>query len=152
MRPLLLNFLLALTWAAITGVFSTRNLLIGFFLGFVILIFIDREYGRHALRILNFALFFIWDLIIANIRMAYTVLRPARTMRPGIIAIPLDAQTDNEITLVANLISLSPGTLSIDVSSDRKTLYVHEMFIDDVEELRAEIKRNYEWRLLKVLR
>lgn len=157
MRLLLINFLLALAWASVTGVFSVRNLLIGFALGFGILLFADRSteqrsYITLVLRVLDFMAFFIWDLIRANIRMAYTVIFPSRTMRPGIVAIPLDAKTDVEIMLVANLISLTPGTFTIDVSTDRKTLYVHEMYIDDVELLRHDIKRHYEHRLLRVLR
>lgn len=157
MRLLLINFLMALAWASVTGVFSLRNLSIGFILGFVILIYTDRStekrsYITLAIRAADFLVFFFWDLIIANIRMAYTVLFPARTMRPGILAIPLDAKTDVEIMLVANLISLTPGTFTIDVSTDRRTLYVHEMYIDDVDLQRNEIKRHYEHRLLKVLR
>lgn len=157
MRSFSLNLLLALIWAGITGVFTPGNVLIGFVLGLLILIFSDRATaGRShiivAARTFDFAVFFLWDLILANVRMAYTVLSPSRTMRPGIIAIPLDAKSDIEITLVANLISLTPGTLSIDVSTDRKTLYIHEMFIDDVEVLRDEVKRRYEHRLLKAMR
>ena len=157
MRLLLINFLMSLAWASVTGVFSVRNLLIGFLLGFLILLFADRStekrsYTTLVIRVIDFAAFFLWDLIIANLRMAYTVLFPARTMRPGIIAVPLDAKTDAEIMLVANLISLTPGTFTIDVSTDRKTLYVHEMYIDDVELLRNEVKRHYEHRLLRVLR
>lgn len=157
MRSFFLNLLLAFIWAGITGVFTPGNILIGFVLGFLILIFSDRatEERSHiivAARTIDFALFFLWDLIIANMRMVYTVLSPSPTMRPGIIAVPLDAKTDLEITLVANLISLTPGTLSIDVSSDRKTLYIHEMFVDDVETLRSDVKRHYEHRLLRALR
>jgi multicomponent Na+:H+ antiporter subunit E len=90
--------------------------------------------------------------MVANIRMAHSVITPSTTMRPGVIAIPLSAKTDAEITLLANLISLTPGTLSIDVSTDRKTLYIHAMFIDDVDTMRYEIKTGFERRLLEVLR
>ena len=72
-------------------------------------------------------------------------------MRPGIIGLSLEVSSDLEITIFANLISLTPGTLSIDVSSDRKVLYIHAMYIDDLEQLRAEI-RYLEQRLLDVMR
>lgn len=157
MRSLLLNLILAITWAAITGDFSAFNLALGFVLGFVILLFADRaneqrQYLTLFIRVLDFAIFFIVDFVLANIRMAYAVLFPSRTIRPGIVAIPLDAKTDLEIMLMANLISLTPGTFSIDVSTDRRTLYIHEMYIDDVEMLRHDVKRHYEFRLLRVLR
>jgi multicomponent Na+:H+ antiporter subunit E len=157
MRALLLNFLLALTWAAVTGIFSARNLTIGFVLGFFILLFADRTAGRASyigriIKLVSFIGFFFWELLKANIRMAHSVITPSTTMRPGVIAIPLSAKTDAEITLLANLITLTPGTLSIDVSTDRKTLYIHAMFIDDVDMMRYEIKAGFERRLLEVLR
>jgi multicomponent Na+:H+ antiporter subunit E len=75
-------------------------------------------------------------------------------MRPGVVAIPLDVQTDAEITLLANLITLTPGTLSLDVSTDRRVLYIHVMYIDndDVEAVRRKIKEGFERRVLEVLR
>lgn len=157
MRSLLVNFLLALTWAAVTGVFSARSLTIGFVLGFLILLFADRtterkSYVGRVLKLVSFILFFIWELTLANIRVAHSVIVPSKTVRPGIIAIPLSATTDAEITLLANLISLTPGTLSLDVSTDRRTLYLHAMFVDDVDMMRYEIKAGFERRLLEVLR
>ena len=73
-------------------------------------------------------------------------------MRPGVIGIPLDAKTDLEITMLANVISLTPGTLSLDVSPDRKTLYIHAMYVVDPDELRREIKDGLERRLMELLR
>ena len=68
------------------------------------------------------------------------------------VAIPLDAETDAEITLLANLITLTPGTLSLDVSDDRRVLYIHAMYVDDVEELRRSIKDGFEKRVMELLR
>ena len=73
-------------------------------------------------------------------------------MRPGVIGIPLDAETDLEITMLANVISLTPGTLSLDVSEDRKTLYIHAMYVENPDDLRTEIKDGLEKRLLELLR
>ncbi len=70
----------------------------------------------------------------------------------AIVAIPLDAKTDREITLLANLITLTPGTLSLDVSEDRRFLYVHAMFVEDVESFRDSIKNGFERRLLELMR
>ena len=72
-------------------------------------------------------------------------------MKPGVIAMPLEARTELEITMVANLISLTPGTLSLDVSDDRKVLYIHAMFLDDEEELRRNLKE-MECRALELFR
>jgi multicomponent Na+:H+ antiporter subunit E len=153
----LLNIILALAWAAVTGEFSPGNLLFGFFLGFIILSFTKRivgvsGYGRKALQVLGLIVFFIWELIKANLRVAYDVLTPGLQIRPGVIAIPLDVETDTEITVLANLITLTPGTLSLDVSSDRKVLYIHEMYIDNPDAVRRRIKEGFERRVIEVLR
>jgi multicomponent Na+:H+ antiporter subunit E len=73
-------------------------------------------------------------------------------MRPGIIAVPLDATGDGEIVLLAALINLTPGSVALDISPDRKTLYVHSMYVDSTEAARAEIKDGYERRVLQLLR
>jgi len=81
-------------------------------------------------------------------------LTPVSYVCPGVVAIPLDARTDVEITLLANLISLTPGSVSIDLSEDKSILYVHAMYIDggDVEAYRRSIKEGLERRVLEVLR
>ncbi len=157
MNGLLLNIMLALVWAFVTGSFTPRNLLGGFVLGFVILFFTRRivgapNYGRKVWQVLNLFGFFIKELIKANLRVAYDVLTPGLQIRPGVVAIPLDAKTDTEITVLANLITLTPGTLSLDVSADRRVLYIHAMYIHDPEQVRQEIKNGFERRVLEVLR
>jgi len=157
MNGFLFNIILALVWAFITGSFKPSTLLAGFVLGFVILFFTRRivgapDYGRKVWRVLNLFSFFMIELIKANLRVAYDVLTPGLQIRPGVVAIPLDAQTDTEITLLANLITLTPGTLSLDVSADRRVLYIHAMYIDDPEHVRQQIKNGFERRVLEVLR
>ena len=153
MRILLLNLLLALAWVALTGQFTPLNLLIGFGLSFVALWLTrsngDRpRYGQKIGAVLGFALFFLWDLFLANLRMAYLVFRPHQSLRPAIVAVPLELESDMEITLLANLISLTPGTLTLDVSDDRRMLYVHVADLrEDADSLRAEIKQGFERRI-----
>lgn len=156
---LLLNILLAFAWAALTGEFTPANLIFGFILGYAALWVTQRRRGRAAptyflkgRQVVGFSLFFAWELIKANLRVAYDVLTPHPRMTPGILAIPLDAETDAEITFFANLITLTPGTLSLDVSTDRRVLYIHAMYIEDKETFRKEIKDGLERRLLEVLR
>lgn len=110
------------------------------------------SYFRKLGQVLGFALFYVWEIILANFRVAYDMMTPTYRMRPGVVAIPLDAQTNAEITMLANLITLTPGSVSLDVSSDRRFLYLHAMYIDDVEQFRASIKNSLERRVLEVLR
>ena len=153
----LLVVLLALAWMALTGQFTFPNLVAGLALSYAMLWLMQRTLGpMHyfaiARRLPGFVLFFVWDLIKANLQVAYTVIRLRHELRPGIIAIPLEARTDVEITLLANLITLTPGSLTLDVSTDRRVLYMHAMHIDDVDGFRRGIKEGLERRLLEVVR
>jgi multicomponent Na+:H+ antiporter subunit E len=151
------NVLLALGWVAATGDFTFNNLAAGFIIGFLVLLVTRRIVGtpRYVSRVrqaFGLLFFFLWELLVANLRVAYDVLTPRHRMRPGVIAIPLDAKTDAEITILSNLITLTPGTLSLDVSADRSVLYIHAMYLDDIEAARYKIKNGFERRVLEVLR
>lgn len=157
MIPFLWNIFLATIWAFAVGEFTVGNLVVGFLLGYLVLwlsrdLLDARKYSATVPRLIEFTLFFLWELLLANIRIAYDVLTPTHHMRPGIIAMPLDARTDGEITLLANLITLTPGTLALDVSADRKTMYIHMMYIRDPEIDKKRIKDGFERRLLELLR
>lgn len=110
------------------------------------------NYFKKIPLTISFILYFIKELIVANLKVAFDIITPKDYMKPGIIAVPLDARTDLEIVLLANLLTLTPGTLSLDVSSDRKTLYVHALYVKDADSFRREIKDGLEKRLLEVLR
>lgn len=157
MNALLLNLLLALTWMAMNDDISLAGFVTGFLLGFVILFFAQsavgsRGYARRVARVAELLVFFVKELVVANLRVAYDVLTPGLRARPGILAVPLDVETDEEATLLANLVSLTPGTISLDVSPDRRTLFVHAMYADDPEQVKQDIKQGFERRVLRVLR
>ena len=148
MKLFLLNLVLALMWGAVTSSFAPNNLLFGFILGFASLWLVRDRFDHHnfyrPLRILRLALVFVKELILSGYRVARDTLSPRMSFTPAIIALPLDLKHDAEITLLANLISLTPGTLSVDVSDDRTTLYVHAMNVDDPDALCLEIKEGFE--------
>ncbi len=151
------NVVLALVWVALTGSFTGANLLLGFVLGYAILglALSDQpgvaKYVGKVPKFIGFVGFFLWELLVSNLKVAYDVLTPTHHMRPAVIAMPLDAKSDGEIPIVANLISLTPGTLSLDVSSDKKVLYIHVMYLTDRDEAIQSIKA-LEARALEVLR
>lgn len=94
---------------------------------------------------------FLWDMLVSSIQVARAVLSPRDITRPRLVTIPLRVQSDAGITLVANFISLTPGTLSIDVSPDRKTLLVHDLLAGDSSEgTREGVRTGIEARVLKV--
>jgi multicomponent Na+:H+ antiporter subunit E len=143
----LLNILLAVVWAVVNGRFTGRELAVGFLLGYLVLWLVRPAMpgsAYHAVlpRLFRFTLWYAAEMVKSNWRIAADVLTRKLRNKPGIIAVPLRAGTDLEITVIANLISLTPGTLSLALSADRATLYVHTMGIapDGVEALRAELQ------------
>lgn len=156
MTPFALNLVLALAWALVNGRFGLADLGVGFLGGFGCLwvvrdLFPDTRYFRKAIDTVRLAVSFLVDLVVSSVRVLHDVFTLTHHARPAILAVPLDARTDLEILMVANLVTLTPGTLSMDVTSDRRTLYVHVMFLDDAEALRASLKRGIERQVLEVL-
>ena len=95
---------------------------------------------------------FVRELVLSALKVAWLVVQPRPRIRPGIVAHPLTVTTDAQITLLANMITLTPGTLSVDVSDDRKWLYVHAIDIQSKDALIGEIAAGFETRILRVLR
>jgi multicomponent Na+:H+ antiporter subunit E len=158
MRYFLTNILLGILWLTLTGDFNFINFAFGIFIGYITLyltqIQSDSQYFTKVPKVFSFIGYFIWALAKANIKLAYDVVTPYKHyhMNAGIVAIPLSAETDVEITFLANFITLTPGTLCIDVSDDRSVMYVHFMYFENEIEARRQIKEGFEKRLLEVLR
>jgi multicomponent Na+:H+ antiporter subunit E len=153
----ILNLVFAGVFTILLGSGSISVFLSGFALGYAALwltkpLYRDTRYFKKLPKTINLSSYFLKELVISNLRVLWDVITPKHINRPGIIGVPLTAQTDLEIFVVASLISLTPGTLSIDLSADRKTLFVHVMFLDDVEKAREEIKNGLERRILEVMR
>lgn len=151
------NVILAVLWALASGSLTVGALATGFFAGLLVLFLTRRAIGAEAYllkfpRTIRLVLYFLYDLVTANLRLARDVVRGTHDLEPAIIAIPMDAESDGEITLLASLIALTPGTLTLDVSRDRKTIFIHSMYAGDVEEVRRQIKEGLEKKILDVTR
>ena len=150
---LLGSILLALAWAALQGEITLAHLLAGYLFGYVILAVLARggvlpsTLTSRTARAAGLAGFFAWELILANVRVAADVLRPRTSIQPAVLAIPLDVTTDGEILLLSMLINITPGSVTIDLSDDRRTLYVHVMHMSSPEASRREIKEGFERRV-----
>lgn len=157
MIPYVYNLSLMLVWVGITGEVSLSNLSVGFLLGYGVLAFAlssdprFRAYSRRLPRLVRFLLSFLKAMLISNLRVAYDVVTPTHMMRPAIICMPLEARTAGEITLLANLISLTPGTLSLDVDAEGQLLFIHVMYLDDEARTLRELK-DLEARMLELMR
>jgi multicomponent Na+:H+ antiporter subunit E len=149
--------LLSLAWMALTGDWSLPAAVFSLALGWGFLRFARPLGGEgfrrvRLLRLPGFLFFFVKELVLANLKVAAAVIAPAGRLRPAIVAVPLALDRDAEIALLANLITLTPGTLSLDVSPDRRTLYVHAMATTSPDHLRREIREGFERRILEVFR
>ncbi len=153
----LTNILLMLIWVFLTGEYNFYNFFFGYILSFLIIWLVDSssgqtKYVRIVPRIVSFIFFFNYELIKANLQVAYEVMTPGLKVSPGIVRIPLDVETNFEISFLANLITLTPGTLSLDISDDKKVLYVHTMYVKDKDKFIWSIKNGFEKRILKITR
>ena len=144
-----LNIVLAVAWVAFTGTVSLAGLLTGLVIGYGALWMIQplmgtQSYFHRVQAWIKLIIMFHYELVVSSLAVLVDILTPQHRSRPAIIEVPLDVKTDAGILLVTNLISLTPGTLSLDVSEDRKTLLVHAMFADDHDALRKSLKDGME--------
>ena len=143
------NVMLALAWMALSGTVTLGGLITGFIVGYGALWLIQpltgsSSYFRRVVAWIRLIVMFFYELIVSSIAVTIDVLTPTHRANPAIIKMPLDVESNFGILLVTNLISLTPGTLSLDVSPDRKTLLVHAMFADDPVALCHTLKSGME--------
>ena len=151
------NLLIMLGWAVVTGDWSSPSLVFGFVVGFGALwvsrdLFGPNRYHARVWGAIRLTGYFLYDLVVSSLQVAWDIVTPTLHARPAFLDMPLDAKTDVEIMLTANLISLTPGTLSVDLSEDRRTLRVHAMFAENPDAVIAGLKDGIERRVLEALR
>ncbi|MEJ6392628.1 Na+/H+ antiporter subunit E [Gymnodinialimonas sp. 2305UL16-5] len=152
-----LNVALAVIWSALTGGVTLENLLVGFALGSAALFMTrplypgcDRYFSR-GIRWVKLILTFLLELVLSSVQVVYDVLTPQHKSRPGIVSVPLEDHSEMAVLVLTNYISLTPGTLCLDVTEDCRTLYIHAMFADDPEEIRQGIKDGVERRVASAM-
>lgn len=121
-RLLVLNLFIALLWPVLNNDFTLEALLIGFGFGFVLTSLVQHRYGQYAVRAIGFVAYVLLAILQSNLRLAGTVLASAvgmqASLRPGIVAVPLELTNPFDITVLATVITLTPGTLSVDLGED----------------------------------
>jgi multicomponent Na+:H+ antiporter subunit E len=149
----LLNILLAMLWMLMCDAFDMWTLASGFVLGYLLLGLISRGtpyegYGRKGRQLFSFAVYFVRILIVANLQVAWEILTPGYQMQPRMIRYSVEGLSDLQITALASSITLTPGTLSADISDDKRWLYIHCMYaqdrdkaVRDLDELRDRLMK-----------
>jgi multicomponent K+:H+ antiporter subunit E len=152
----LLTLLLALVWILLQNNFSAGMAVFGLILGILIprltvVWWPDRPVRLHLGQMVGYMLVVLWDILVANVQVAWIVLtRPNSKLRPAWIVVPLDLRQPEAITILAGTITLTPGTVSADLSDEGHSLLVHVLHTDDPDGVRDEIKDRYERRLKEI--
>ncbi|HDZ56790.1 MAG TPA: Na+/H+ antiporter subunit E [Pseudomonas xinjiangensis] len=150
-----LSFFMVVVWLLITNGVSVGNLVMGVFLGWLIPLFTDVFWPdppvlRRPLVLMKFGLRVLLDILTANLDVARLILGPSARLRPAFVEYPLELEHEFAISLLASTISLTPGTVSSDISDDRKILLIHGLDIADPQVLIDTIKQRYEKPLMEV--
>ena len=146
----LLSLLLLLIWLLLNNSATPGQLLLGALLGVLIPLFTRRFWPQPPQRLarpgllLRFAGRVLWDIIVANFAVARVVLGPRSALRPAFVQVPLDVEGDIAMTVLASVVSLTPGTLSADLDTEHRYLLVHALSVDNAESLVEQIKTRYE--------
>lgn len=154
---ILLNVFLGFLWMFLTQAYEPVAFIKGYLFGMVILFTFRRFFGSRfylgrVIAIISLVLLFIKELILSNISVLKLLLKPKLDIKPAIFALPTVLEKDWEITILANLITLTPGTLVVDISDDNKILYIHTIDMDDAQEAIDSIKNTFEKAIMEVSR
>lgn len=144
MNGLVLNILLAVVWALLSGEFSVRELAVGFLLGYGLIVLFPRPLGvtayRHySLALLRFLVLFIRELTVANVHVALLALKPRPNLNAMIFKVPVQLHDDVTLTLFVAAVTLMPGSVVLGFSPDRRTMYVHAIGLADTHAARESI-------------
>lgn len=152
----LLTVLLALVWILLQNEVTAGMAVFGLILGIIIprataIWWPDRPSGFRMGKMIPYCFLVMWDIVVANIQVAWIVLTvPNAKLKPAWIVIPLDLIQPEAITVLAGTITLTPGTVSADLSDEGHSLLVHVLHTDDPDAVRDEIKTRYERRLKEI--
>lgn len=154
---IVVNLFISFMWMFLSENYSFQSFLVGYIIGALLLyllnrFFPDRYYLYPIYKIIVLALIFARELILSNISIVKLVYSRKPDFEPGIFEMPIEVEENWEITLLANLITLTPGTLTVAISNDRKRFFIHAMDIDDKEESIHEIKNTFEKAIMEVTR
>lgn len=151
-----LTLMLTGFWLLLVNRFSLNSLIFGLFLGLVIPLIIRpywpvRPEVKHPFKVVEYILIVLWDIVVANITVAYQILFMSNAARqPNWVSIPLELKKPEAITVLAGTITMTPGTVSSDLSSGGHYLLVHCLHAPDPDAVRDDIKSRYERRLKEI--
>lgn len=106
---------------------------------------------RQVIALADLFLFIVEETVASSLRISWDIITPRARRSPGIVEVPIDLKHDKHITLLALLVTLTPGSVSLDVSTDRRSLYVHGMFASDPQRVKRDVKEGFERRIRRLV-
>src|SRR5699024_6945510 len=152
---IVVDLIISFMWMFLSERYTLVTFTLGYIVGIILLLFLnrffkERFYLERFFKFIVLFLTFIRELIVSNIDIVKLVYAKNPDFEPGIFAMPIEVKKNWEITLLANLISLTPGTLSIAVSDDNSIIFIHAMHIDEKEQSIYDIKNTFEKAIMEV--
>jgi multicomponent Na+:H+ antiporter subunit E len=152
---ILWNVILAFVWTALVGDFSAATFSIGLLIGYLTIAATASgpkatSYRLKPVLVLKFLGYFAKEVIVSTAQVVASVYSPINKLRPGIVAVPIRERDELQIGILANLISYTPGNLSVEVAEDRTAIYVHVLSLTDADAYRKEVQTGYEDRLREI--
>ena len=162
MNLFFINILLAITWLGLTQDWGEGNFITGYIVGFLVIAFVgkgikqigNQKYPQRFTTAVWFIFYFLYCLVESSIKVFIDSLLPKNKMKiaPGIIKVPLSLKTDMGILTFANCITLTPGTMTMEISSDKKFIYVHHMYLsENIEHSIKELKQSFEVPIMEIM-
>lgn len=151
----LLSFVLWLVWMLLNNSADPGHMVLGALLAIFIPWFTagfwpEKVQIRRPWLLIRFIAVVLYQILVANVVVARMILLPQNRLRPGFLLVPLELESSIAIGLLANTISLTPGTVSCDLTEDGKSLLIHALHIDDAQQTVNEIKQMFEKPLLEI--
>lgn len=149
------NLIIAGVWMFLQQTLAWENFVVGYFIGLVVMTLAVRRldtpfYLHRVLAFIKLAVVFLIEVVRSGIRVSYLILHPKLPISPGMVAVPLDVTSDEAITIFAGMITMAPGSISVELSDDRKYLYVHALEAEDPHKAAAFFKNAFERHIMEV--
>ena len=143
------SLLLFVVWLLLNNSISAGHMVLAVFFAITIPLLVNSMRDEHPKILkpwlaIRYILMVLKDILPANVEVALLIIGPIKKLTPGFVAIPINIDSDLGLTILASTVSLTPGTVSAEVSKDKAWLYVHSLHLDDEAELIKSVKQRYE--------
>lgn len=152
------NIIIAGVWMLLQETLTWQGFVLGYFIGLLVLYFTVRRldspslYIQRVVAALKLIIVFLFEVVRSGVRVSYLILHPRLPVSPGLVAVPLDVTSNEAITIFAGMITMAPGSISVELADDRSHLYVHALEAGDPHKAAAFFKNVFERHIMEVFK